>query len=70
MQGNMENGKKLDRVMRLPELAKTFGVCERTVRRRSDCGELPELVRVGHAVGMLESKVEAHLDRLRTEKAA
>ena len=41
MQNEVE--KKLDRVMRLPEIAKALGVCVRSVRRMTDRGELPPL---------------------------
>ena len=47
-----------DRLIRLPELEKIFGVCQRTVRRRAENGELPPLRRIGRAVGMLESQVK------------
>ena len=41
MQNDVE--KKLDRVMRLPEIAASLGVCVRSVRRMTDRGELPPL---------------------------
>jgi predicted DNA-binding transcriptional regulator AlpA len=44
-----------DRLIRLPELERIFGVCKRTVRRKAENGELPPLRRIGRAVGMLES---------------
>ena len=44
-----------DRLIRLPELERIFGVCKRTVRRKAEAGELPPLVRSGGVVGMLES---------------
>ncbi len=47
-----------DRLIRLPELERIFGVCKRTVRRRAENGELPPLRRIGRAVGMLESQVK------------
>ena len=50
-------GAKLDRVMRLPEIAKVLGVCVRSVRRMIDRGELPRPVRVGHAVGLMQSDI-------------
>jgi excisionase family DNA binding protein len=57
--------KKLDRVMRLPEIAVSLGVCVRSVRRMTDRGELPRLVRVGRAVGLMQSDIEAFLARMR-----
>jgi predicted DNA-binding transcriptional regulator AlpA len=53
-----------DRLIRLPELEKIFGVCKRTVRRKAESGELPPLQRVGRAVGMLESHVRTHFQKL------
>ena len=68
MQNEVE--KKLDRVMRLPEMAASLGVCERSVRRMTDRGELPRLVRVGRAVGLMESDIEAFLERMRNERVS
>jgi len=53
-----------DRLIRLPELEKIFGVCKRTVRRKAEAGELPPLRRIGRAVGMLESQVKTYFQRL------
>jgi predicted DNA-binding transcriptional regulator AlpA len=53
-----------DRLIRLPELEKIFGVCKRTIRRGAEKGELPPLSHVGSAVGMLESKVRDHFEKL------
>ena len=66
---NGEGEKKLDRVMRLPEIAASLGVCVRSVRRMTDRGELPHLVRVGRAVGLMQSDIESHLERMRNERA-
>ena len=41
-----------DRLIRLSELEQIFGVCQRTVRRRAETGELPPLRHIGRAVGM------------------
>ena len=60
---NTEN-KFDDRLIRLPELERIFGVCKRTVRRKAENGELPQLRRIGRAVGMLESQVKAYFQRL------
>jgi len=68
MQSDGEN--KLDRVMRFPEIAKVLGVCVRSVRRMIDRGELPQPVRMGHAVGLMESDIEACIDRMRNERAS
>ena len=54
-----------DRLIRMSELEKIFGVCMRTVRRQAGNGELPPLRRVGRAVGMLESQVKVYFERLR-----
>jgi predicted DNA-binding transcriptional regulator AlpA len=53
-----------DRLIRFPELEKIFGVCKRTVRRQSESGELPPLLHIGRAVGMMESQVKAHFQKL------
>ncbi len=53
-----------DRLIRFPELEKIFGVFKRTVRRQAESGELPPLQHVGRAVGMLESQVKAHFQKL------
>jgi predicted DNA-binding transcriptional regulator AlpA len=67
---NNEGEKKLDRVMRLPEIAETLGNCPRSVRRMVDRGELPRLVRVGRAVGLMQSDIEAFLERMRNERVS
>jgi excisionase family DNA binding protein len=64
----IEDGKILDRVMRLPEVAGVLGVCVRSVRRMIDRGELPPCVRVGRAVGLMQSEIEAYLERMRNER--
>ena len=53
-----------DRLIRMSELEKIFGVCTRTVRRQAENGELPPLRRIGRAVGMLESQVKLYFQRL------
>jgi len=58
-----------DRLVRMPELEKTFGVCGRTVRRKAETGELPPLKHIGRAVGMLESQIQVYFKQLR-EKGA
>jgi excisionase family DNA binding protein len=65
---NSNNANKLDRVMRFPEIARVLGVCVRSVRRMIDRGELPQPVRVGRAVGLLESEIEAYLERMREQR--
>lgn len=57
-----------DRLIRFPELEKIFGVCKRTVRRQAESGELPPLCHVGRAVGMLESQVKVHFQKLSQSK--
>jgi predicted DNA-binding transcriptional regulator AlpA len=59
-----EDYKFNDRLIRLPELERIFGVCKRTVRRKAEAGELPPLVHSGGVVGMLESKVKEYFRRL------
>lgn len=66
---NSDSEKKMDRVMRLPEIAASLGVCARSVRRMTDRGELPHLVRVGRSVGLMKSDIESHLERMRNERA-
>ena len=58
-----------DRLIRLPELERIFGVCKRTVRRKAEAGELPPLVHSGGVVGMLESKVKEYFRRLSEQGA-
>jgi predicted DNA-binding transcriptional regulator AlpA len=65
---NTEN-KFDDRLIRLPELERIFGVCKRTVRRKAENGELPPLRRIGRAVGMLESQVRVYFQRLSQPRA-
>jgi excisionase family DNA binding protein len=67
---NNDDGKKLDRIMRLREIAAVLGVCVRSVRRMIDRGELPPCVRVGRAVGLMQSEVEAYLNRVREQRGA
>jgi predicted DNA-binding transcriptional regulator AlpA len=65
MKSNDEHvGGLRDRLVRLPELETRFGVCKRTIQRQSEKGELPRLYRIGRAVGMRESEVNAYFDRL------
>ena len=65
---NTDEGKNLDRVMRLPEIAGVLGVCVRSVRRMIDRGELPPCVRIGRAVGLMQSEIEAYLKRMREQR--
>ena len=65
---NIDEAKKLDRVMRLPEIAAVLGVCVRSVRRMVDRGELPPCVRVGRAVGLMQSEIEAYQNRIREQR--
>ena len=58
-----------DRLIRLPELERIFGVYKRTVRRKAENGELPSLRRIGRAVGMLESQVRVYFQRLSQPRA-
>ena len=63
-----QNDNPCDRIIRLRELMKIFGVCGRTIKRKSMSGELPPLVRSCGVVGMLESKVREYLQRLREQR--
>jgi predicted DNA-binding transcriptional regulator AlpA len=36
----------------------------------TDRGELPRLVRVGRAVGLMQSDIEAFLERMRNERVS
>jgi predicted DNA-binding transcriptional regulator AlpA len=48
-----------DRLIRLPELERIFGVCKRTARRKAEAGELPPLRRIGHAFNLLDVAAQA-----------
>jgi excisionase family DNA binding protein len=65
---NDRGEKRMDRVMRLREIATVLGICVRSVRRMIDRGELPPCVRVGRAVGLMQSEVEAYLNRMREHR--
>lgn len=56
------------RLLKLVEVAKTLGVCDRSVRRAIDRGELPRPVRVGRSVRLFRSDVLAYLQRLREQR--
>lgn len=58
----------MDRVMRLSEIAKVLGVCVRSVRRIIDRRELPATVRMGRAVGLMQSEIETYLQRMREHR--
>jgi predicted DNA-binding transcriptional regulator AlpA len=64
-----EEKPKLDRIIRYPELQKLFARCKKSIKRHSDVGKLPRLVRDGKIVGMLQSEVEAYFQRLREQPA-
>jgi excisionase family DNA binding protein len=68
MQSDAE--KKMDRVMRFPEIAEVLGVCVRSVRRMIDRRELPSPVHVGRAVGLMQSEIEAYLQRVRAQRGS
>jgi len=63
-----EVAPELDRLIRLPELERIFGRCSRTIRRNSENGDLPALVKDGGVVGMLESQVREHFEELRRKQ--
>jgi excisionase family DNA binding protein len=67
---NTDERKKLDRIMRLPEIALVLGKCRRSVRRMVDHGELPPFVRSGRNVGLMESDIEAYLKRICEERGS
>jgi predicted DNA-binding transcriptional regulator AlpA len=70
MKSTVENKPAFDdRVIRMGELQTIFGVCKRTVRRKSEIGDLPPLVHSGGVVGMLESKVKEYFRRLSQQGA-
>ena len=56
------------RLLKLGEVAKTLGVCVRSVRRAIARGELPKPVRVGRSVRLFQSDVVAYLQRLRQQR--
>ena len=68
MKNNRE--EKMDRVMRLPEIAMVMGLCVRSVRRKVDRGELPPMVHNGRTVGLFESEIKACLERMRKERGS
>jgi predicted DNA-binding transcriptional regulator AlpA len=65
MNGSGDN-KKLERFVRMPELEERLGRDRRTIYRKSAAGALPPLRKDGGVVGMLESDVEAHFEKLRS----
>jgi predicted DNA-binding transcriptional regulator AlpA len=62
---NATQSQGLDRIVRFPELENRFGRCKKSIQRHSALGKLPRLVKDGKIVGMLESEVVAHFQRLR-----
>jgi predicted DNA-binding transcriptional regulator AlpA len=60
-----ESDNQLDRLIRFPELERIFGVCKRTIRRKSGTKEYPPLRNSGGVVGMLESDVKSYFQLLR-----
>jgi predicted DNA-binding transcriptional regulator AlpA len=66
----VEEPKFNDRLIRMEELEKIFGVCKRTVRRMAERGQLPPLQHIGRTVGMLESQVKAYFEGLRGEQVS
>lgn len=56
---------ELDRLIRFPELERIFGVCKRTLRRKSETKIYPPLRNSGGVVGMLESDVKRYFQLLR-----
>jgi predicted DNA-binding transcriptional regulator AlpA len=67
MNNNGDN-KKPERLVRMPELEQRYGRDKRTIRRQSEAGILPPLRKDGGIVGMLESDVDAHFEKLRSQK--
>lgn len=69
MQTQNENQKGLDSLVSLEDVARALGLCVRSVRRMIDRGELPQPVRVGRAVRMFQSEVNAYMQKLREQRA-
>ena len=69
MQAQRENYQIFDPLLSLEQVANILGVCVRSVRRLVDRGELPRPVRVGRAVRMFKSEVDAYLQGLREQRA-
>jgi excisionase family DNA binding protein len=65
----LNDNEKADLLLTLRQVAEILGVCVRSVRRSIDRGELPKPVRVGRAVRMFKSDVDAYLQRLREQRA-
>ena len=63
MKAIVEELKFDDRLIRMEELEKIFGVCKRTLRRRAETGDLPPLQHIGRVVGMFESHVRAYFQK-------
>jgi excisionase family DNA binding protein len=64
------NEKQNDPLLNLREVAKTLGICVRSVRRAIDRGELPRPVRVGRVVRLFTSDVNTYLQRLRKQRVS
>ncbi len=65
MEPELDSNKGQGRLVSLEAVAKDLGICPRSVRRLVDRGELPPPVRIGGAVRMFKSEVDAYLNRLR-----
>ncbi|MGD0260720.1 MAG: helix-turn-helix domain-containing protein [Verrucomicrobiota bacterium] len=65
-----DKDKGIEPLLSLAEVAKILGKCVRSVRRSIDRGELPKPVRVGGALRLFKSDVEAYLQRLREQRAS
>lgn len=65
-----ENEQKFcDRLVRMPELMRIFGVCARTITRKAEIGEFPPLKHCAGVVAMLESDVKAYFEHLHEQVA-
>ena len=58
---NSPDAHDVDPLLSIIEVAKTLGVCSRSVRRGVDRKELPQPVKVGNAVRFFKSEVLAYL---------
>lgn len=57
-----------DRFLKLEQVADLLGWCVRTVRRQSQSGELPRLIKVGNSTRMSEAEIRAYMDRKKQER--
>jgi len=60
---------KIERMLKLDEVAQALGICKRGVYRLIKQRALPQPVKVGSSARMPESDVAAYLERIKRERA-